>query len=91
MEWISASLSDLGVIIFLRRPGARAKAVVTRITESSYRRTRKENVKAEDKSSNKSNSITITNDKGRLSKEDIEKLVEEARLNWEEPIDFMTG
>ena len=22
---------------------------------------------------------------------DLEKLVEEARLNWEEPIDFMTG
>ena len=36
------------------------------------------NVKAMDKSSNKTNSITITNDKGRLSKEEIEKLVEEA-------------
>ena len=35
------------------------------------------NVKA-DKSYNKTDSITITNDKGRLSKEEIEKLVEEA-------------
>ncbi|MDA7573933.1 molecular chaperone DnaK [bacterium] len=36
------------------------------------------NVTAMDKSSNKKNSIQITNDKGRLSKEDIEKMVEEA-------------
>ena len=36
------------------------------------------NVSATDKSSNKSNSIKITNDKGRLSKEDIDKMVEEA-------------
>jgi L1 cell adhesion molecule like protein len=36
------------------------------------------NVSASEKSSGKSNKITITNDKGRLSKEDIEKMVEEA-------------
>ncbi|XP_077142068.1 heat shock 70 kDa protein [Ranitomeya variabilis] len=36
------------------------------------------NVSAEDKSSGKQNKITITNDKGRLSKEDIEKMVQEA-------------
>jgi heat shock 70kDa protein 1/2/6/8 len=36
------------------------------------------NVAAEDKSTGKSNKITITNDKGRLSKEDIERMVEEA-------------
>ena len=35
------------------------------------------NVSAEDKSTGKSNKITITNDKGRLSKEDIERMVEE--------------
>lgn len=36
------------------------------------------NVSAADKSSGKSNKITITNDKGRLSKEDIERMVQEA-------------
>jgi heat shock 70kDa protein 1/2/6/8 len=36
------------------------------------------NVSASDKSTGKSNKITITNDKGRLSKEDIERMVEEA-------------
>merc|ERR1712038_1362179 len=36
------------------------------------------NVTAADKSSGKSNKITITNDKGRLSKEDIEKMVNDA-------------
>ena len=36
------------------------------------------NVAAEDKSTKKKNQITITNDKGRLSKEDIERMVEEA-------------
>jgi len=36
------------------------------------------NVSAEDKSSGKKNKITITNDKGRLSKEDIERMVKEA-------------
>jgi L1 cell adhesion molecule like protein len=35
-------------------------------------------VSATDKSTNKANSIKITNDKGRLSKEDIERMVEEA-------------
>ncbi|XP_077307373.1 heat shock 70 kDa protein-like [Lithobates pipiens] len=36
------------------------------------------NVSALDKSSGKQNKITITNDKGRLSKEEIEKMVQEA-------------
>merc|ERR1719283_329121 len=36
------------------------------------------NVSACDKSTNKTNKITITNDKGRLSKEEIEKMVGEA-------------
>jgi heat shock protein 1/8 len=36
------------------------------------------NVSAAEKSTGKSNKITITNDKGRLSKEDIERLVAEA-------------
>merc|ERR1719310_1581971 len=36
------------------------------------------NVSAADKSTGKSSKITITNDKGRLSKEDIERMVEEA-------------
>lgn len=36
------------------------------------------NVTAQDKSTGKENKITITNDKGRLSKEEIEKMVAEA-------------
>merc|ERR1711918_5914 len=36
------------------------------------------NVSAEEKSTGKVNKITITNDKGRLSKEEIERMVEEA-------------
>ena len=36
------------------------------------------NVSASEKSTGKSNKITITNDKGRLSKEEIERMVEEA-------------
>jgi L1 cell adhesion molecule like protein len=36
------------------------------------------NVHAADKSTGKSNKITITNDKGRLSKEEIERMVQEA-------------
>lgn len=36
------------------------------------------NVSAVDKSTGKENKITITNEKGRLSKEDIEKMVQEA-------------
>ena len=36
------------------------------------------NVSACDKSTNKTNKITITNDKGRLSKEEIDKMVGEA-------------
>merc|ERR1712135_5382 len=36
------------------------------------------NVSAQDKSTGKSNQITITNDKGRLSKEEIERMVAEA-------------
>ena len=36
------------------------------------------NVSSSDKTTGKSNRITITNDKGRLSKEDIERMVNEA-------------
>merc|ERR1712029_541727 len=36
------------------------------------------NVSACDKSTGKQNKITITNDKGRLSKEEIERMVQEA-------------
>jgi len=36
------------------------------------------NVSAADKGTGKSNKITITNDKGRLSKEEIEKMVADA-------------
>ena len=36
------------------------------------------NVSASDKTTGKSNRITITNDKGRLSKEEIDHMVEEA-------------
>ena len=36
------------------------------------------NVSAAEKSTGKSNKITITNDKGRLSREDVDRLVEEA-------------
>jgi len=36
------------------------------------------NVSAEDKSTGKQNKITITNDKGRLSKEEIDRMVQEA-------------
>ena len=39
------------------------------------------NVSASEKSTGKSNKITITNDKGRLSKEDIDRLVQEAEKN----------
>ena len=35
-------------------------------------------VSAKDQSSGKENSITITNDKGRLSKEEIERMVNDA-------------
>merc|ERR1712138_225210 len=42
------------------------------------------NVSAADKSTGKSNKITITNDKGRLSKEDIERMVNEAESFAEE-------
>ncbi|GLT72439.1 hypothetical protein SLA2020_443740 [Shorea laevis] len=41
-------------------------------------------VKAEDKAAKKSESITITNDKGRLSQEEIEKMVKEAEEFAEE-------
>lgn len=41
-------------------------------------------VTASEKSSGKSENITVTNDKGRLSKEDIEKMVEEAEKFKEE-------
>jgi len=36
------------------------------------------NVSASDKTTGKSNRITITNDKGRLSKEEIDRMVDEA-------------
>lgn len=36
------------------------------------------NIHAEDKASKKVNKITITNDKGRLSKDEIERLVRDA-------------
>ncbi|KAJ8446230.1 hypothetical protein Cgig2_016001 [Carnegiea gigantea] len=42
------------------------------------------NVKAEDKASGKSEKITITNDKGRLSQEEIESIVKEAEEFAEE-------
>ncbi|KAL9269891.1 Luminal-binding protein 5-like protein [Drosera capensis] len=42
------------------------------------------NVKAEDKASGKSEKITITNDKGRLSQEEIERMVREAEEFAEE-------
>merc|ERR1712142_252259 len=42
------------------------------------------NVNAEDKSTGKANKITITNDKGRSSKEDIERMVNEAEKYAEE-------
>jgi L1 cell adhesion molecule like protein len=42
------------------------------------------NVSAVEKSSGKRSDLTIKNDKGRLSKEDIERMVEEAELNREE-------
>merc|ERR1711937_73542 len=42
------------------------------------------NVSAQDKSTGKENSITITNDKGRLSKDDIERMVNEAEKYKEE-------
>jgi len=42
------------------------------------------NVKAEDKSSGKSNNITITNDRGRLSQADIDRMLSEAEKYKEE-------
>ena len=42
------------------------------------------NVKAQDKSTNKSSKITITNDKGRLSQEEIEKMIADAEKFKEE-------
>ena len=42
------------------------------------------NVNAEDKASGKSEKIVITNDKGRLSKEDIERMVQDAEKYKEE-------
>ena len=41
-------------------------------------------VKAEDKGAKKSESITITNDKGRLSQEEIERMIKEAEELAEE-------
>lgn len=42
------------------------------------------NVSAKDQSTGKSNNITITNDKGRLSKEDIDRMVADAKKYKEE-------
>jgi L1 cell adhesion molecule like protein len=42
------------------------------------------NVNAMDKSTGKSNKITITNDKGRLSKDEIEKMVKQAETHKQE-------
>ena len=42
------------------------------------------NVSASEKSTGKSHKITITNDKGRLSKQEVERLVEEAAKHAEE-------
>lgn len=42
------------------------------------------NISASDKSTGKSNKITITNDKGRLSKEDIEEMIKKAEQFKEE-------
>lgn len=42
------------------------------------------NVTASEKSTGKSNKITITNDKGRLSKEDIDRMVNEAEKHAQE-------
>ena len=42
------------------------------------------NVRAEDKAAKKAQSITITNDKGRLSQEEIERMVKEAEEFAEE-------
>ena len=42
------------------------------------------NVSAEDRTTGKSNKITITNDKGRLSKDEIERMVQEAEKYKEE-------
>ncbi|PIK46285.1 heat shock cognate 70 [Apostichopus japonicus] len=41
-------------------------------------------VSAQDKSTGKQNKITVTNDKGRLSKEEIERLISEAEKNKDE-------
>ena len=45
---------------------------------------RDSNVSAEDKASGKSEKIVITNDKGRLSKDDIERMVNDAEKYKEE-------
>jgi len=42
------------------------------------------NVSAVDKSTGKSNKITITNDKGRLTKDEIERMVHEAEMHKHE-------
>jgi molecular chaperone DnaK (HSP70) len=42
------------------------------------------NIHAEDKASKKVNKITITNEKGRLSKEEIDKMVREAAARADE-------
>lgn len=43
------------------------------------------NVSAEDKTTGQKNKITITNDKGRLSKDEIERMVQEVGSYWLPP------
>ncbi|KAF9600657.1 hypothetical protein IFM89_011240 [Coptis chinensis] len=52
--------------------------VLVQVFEGERTRTKDNNLLAEDKTTGKKNKITITNDKGRLSKEEIDKLVQEA-------------
>ena len=44
------------------------------------------NIEAQDKTSGNKKNITITNDKGRLSSEDIERMIQEAEQNKEEDL-----
>lgn len=46
------------------------------------------NVSAEDKVTKKTKSITITNDRGRLSKDQVERMVREAEVSY--PFSFFT-
>jgi L1 cell adhesion molecule like protein len=48
------------------------------------------NVTAEDKTTGKKNKITITNDKGRLSKDDIERMVQEVSSGCQQTFTSVT-